>query len=108
MIVAAEGGRRHAYAALMYMGTRRDYKFYVVTRVMMRSLARLGVDADLVVIASADVPFHWVQILMNHGRKIPIQQLIIDVRVNSVLLYELDILLASFVSSLHHPFGPKT
>ncbi|RZR75545.1 hypothetical protein BHM03_00061066 [Ensete ventricosum] len=54
MIVAAEGGRRHAYAALMYMGTRRDYKFYVVTRVMMRSLARLGVDADLVVIASAD------------------------------------------------------
>ncbi|THU66511.1 hypothetical protein C4D60_Mb05t14920 [Musa balbisiana] len=60
---AAEGGRRHAYAAMMYMGTPRDYEFYVATRVMMRSLARLGVDADLVVIASADVPFQWVQTL---------------------------------------------
>ncbi|CAL9091156.1 glycosyl transferase 8 domain containing protein [Musa troglodytarum] len=60
---AAEGGRQHAYAAMMYMGTPRDYEFYVATRVMMRSLARLGADADLVVIASADVPFHWVQTL---------------------------------------------
>ncbi|THU73270.1 hypothetical protein C4D60_Mb04t21020 [Musa balbisiana] len=61
----AEGGRgrRHAYAAMMYMGTPRDYEFYVATRVMMRSLTRLGVDADLVVIASPDVPLHWVQTL---------------------------------------------
>ncbi|XP_009399622.2 putative glucuronosyltransferase PGSIP8 [Musa acuminata AAA Group] len=57
------GGRRHAYAAMMYMGTPRDYEFYVATRVMMRSLTRLGVDADLVVIASSDVPLQWVQTL---------------------------------------------
>ncbi|KAJ6804506.1 putative glucuronosyltransferase PGSIP8 [Iris pallida] len=55
--------RRHAYAAMMYMGTPRDYEFYVATRVMMRSLSTLRVDADLVVIASADVPARWVRTL---------------------------------------------
>lgn len=55
-----DGGRRkHAYVAMMYMGTPRDYEFYVATRVMMRSLARLGVDADRVVLASVDVPTRW-------------------------------------------------
>ncbi|KAJ8504859.1 hypothetical protein OPV22_005745 [Ensete ventricosum] len=57
--------RRHAYAAMMYMGTPRDYEFYVATRVMMRSLARLHVDADLVVIASVDVPVRWAQTLQE-------------------------------------------
>ncbi|KAJ4956924.1 hypothetical protein NE237_013707 [Protea cynaroides] len=52
---------RHAYAAMMYMGTPRDYEFYVATRVMLRSLAKLEVEADLVVIASLDVPIGWVQ-----------------------------------------------
>lgn len=52
--------RKHAYVAMMYMGTPRDYEFYVATRVMMRSLARLGVDADRVVLASVDVPTRWV------------------------------------------------
>ncbi|PKA59582.1 Putative glucuronosyltransferase PGSIP7 [Apostasia shenzhenica] len=57
-----EGRRfRHAYAAMMYMGTPRDYEFYVATRVMMRSLAKLSVDADLVVIASVDVPTEWTK-----------------------------------------------
>ncbi|XP_008786961.1 putative glucuronosyltransferase PGSIP8 isoform X1 [Phoenix dactylifera] len=63
-VEAAEGRRgppRHAYVAMMYMGTPRDYEFYVATRVMMRSLAKLGVAADRVVIASADVPIRWVQ-----------------------------------------------
>ncbi|RRT77354.1 hypothetical protein B296_00028820, partial [Ensete ventricosum] len=59
----APASRRHAYAAMMYMGTPRDYEFYVATRVMMRSLAKLNVDADLVVIASVDVPARWVQTL---------------------------------------------
>ncbi|KAJ8526770.1 hypothetical protein K7X08_029247 [Anisodus acutangulus] len=54
---------KNAYATMMYMGTPRDYEFYVATRVMLRSLSRLGVDADLVVIASFDVPLHWVQTL---------------------------------------------
>lgn len=54
---------RNAYAAMMYMGTPRDYEFYVATRVMMRSLNNLKVDADLVVIASEDVPLRWVQTL---------------------------------------------
>lgn len=54
---------RNAYAAMMYMGTPRDYEFYVATRVMIRSLVKLHVDADLVVIASPDVPLRWVQAL---------------------------------------------
>lgn len=54
---------RNAYASMMYMGTPRDYEFYVATRVLMRSLAKLGVDADLVVIASRDVPARWVRAL---------------------------------------------
>ncbi|XP_043717393.1 putative glucuronosyltransferase PGSIP8 [Telopea speciosissima] len=52
---------RNAYATMMYMGTPRDYEFYVAIRVMLRSLAKLQVDADLVVIASNDVPATWVQ-----------------------------------------------
>ncbi|KAJ7011413.1 hypothetical protein NC653_001749 [Populus alba x Populus x berolinensis] len=51
---------KNAYATMMYMGTPRDYDFYVAIRVMLRSLARLHVDADLVVIASHDVPLRWV------------------------------------------------
>lgn len=58
---AEKKGRNHAYAAMMYMGTPRDYEFYVATRVLMRSLAKFAVDADRVVIASADVPPRWVQ-----------------------------------------------
>ncbi|EXB54432.1 hypothetical protein L484_018990 [Morus notabilis] len=50
----------NAYATMMYMGTPRDYEFYVTTRVLLRSLSRLHVDADLVVIASLDVPLRWV------------------------------------------------
>lgn len=60
-----EGSKRHAYASMMYMGTPRDYEFYVATRVMMRSLAKLKVDADLVVIASVDVPIEWIHKLKN-------------------------------------------
>lgn len=59
----SKGVHRNAYATMMYMGTPRDYEFYIATRVMLRSLSRLGVDADLVVIASLDVPLHWVQTL---------------------------------------------
>ncbi|KAL6952708.1 putative glucuronosyltransferase pgsip8 [Sarracenia purpurea var. burkii] len=57
---AFRSGHRNAYATMMYMGTPRDYEFYVATRVMLRSLAGLGVDADLVVIASVDVPLRWI------------------------------------------------
>lgn len=62
---ATDGGRvhRNAYATMMYMGTPRDYEFYVATRVMLRSLRQLNVDADLVVIASMDVPPRWVHAL---------------------------------------------
>ncbi|KAK3039477.1 hypothetical protein RJ639_028059 [Escallonia herrerae] len=54
---------RNAYATMMYMGTPRDYEFYVATRVMLRSLSKLRVAADLVVIASMDVPLRWVRAL---------------------------------------------
>ncbi|CAH9094226.1 unnamed protein product [Cuscuta europaea] len=58
-------GRVHgcAYATMLYMGTPRDYDFYIATRVMLRSLARLGTEADLVVIASMDVPLGWIHTL---------------------------------------------
>ncbi|XP_031248492.1 putative glucuronosyltransferase PGSIP8 isoform X1 [Pistacia vera] len=62
---------KNAYATMMYMGTPRDYEFYVATRVLIRSLARLHVDADLVVIASVDVPPRWVQALeQEDGAKV--------------------------------------
>ncbi|XP_057787013.1 putative glucuronosyltransferase PGSIP8 [Salvia miltiorrhiza] len=61
--LVAGGVHRNAYATMMYMGTPRDYEFYVATRVMLRSLRHLKVDADLVVIASIDVPSRWVQAL---------------------------------------------
>ena len=55
--------QRNAYAAMMYMGTPRDYEYYVALRVMIRSLKKLKVEADLVVIASTDVPLRWVHAL---------------------------------------------
>ncbi|TVU14952.1 hypothetical protein EJB05_38449 [Eragrostis curvula] len=66
--VAGAAPRRHAYAAMMYMGTPRDYEFYVATRVMMRSLGRLSAGRRRrVVIASLDVPPRWVQALKDDG-----------------------------------------
>lgn len=62
---------RNAYATMMYMGTPRDYEFYVATRVMLRSLSKLRVQADLVVIASIDVPLRWVRALeQEDGAKV--------------------------------------
>lgn len=62
---------KNAYATMMYMGTPRDYEFYVATRVMIRSLVRLHVDADIVVIASLDVPLRWVQAMeQEDGAKV--------------------------------------
>ncbi|KAK9052329.1 hypothetical protein SSX86_028958 [Deinandra increscens subsp. villosa] len=61
--VAAAGGHRNAYATMMYMGTPRDYEFYIAIRVLLRSLSKLRVDADLVVIASVDVPARWIHAL---------------------------------------------
>ncbi|XP_077245066.1 putative glucuronosyltransferase PGSIP8 [Tasmannia lanceolata] len=58
-----ERGHKNAYVAMMYMGTPRDYEFYVAARVMFRSLAMLKVDADLVLLASPDVPIRWIQAL---------------------------------------------
>lgn len=54
---------RNAYATMIYMGTPRDYEFYVAARVMLSSLARLDVNADRVVIASDDVPAKWIDTL---------------------------------------------
>ncbi|WCJ25922.1 Nucleotide-diphospho-sugar transferases superfamily protein [Euphorbia peplus] len=68
---APQQGNKNAYATMMYMGTPRDYEFYVAIRVMIRSLARLHVDADLVVIASVDVPLRWVKALeQEDGAKV--------------------------------------
>lgn len=62
-VASAAAGHKFAYVTMMYMGTPRDYEFYVAIRVMLRSLLKLGVNADLVVIASLDVPLRWVQAL---------------------------------------------
>ena len=47
--------------------TSQDYEFYVAIRVMLRSLIRLKVDADLVVIVSKDVPQQWIRTLQVDG-----------------------------------------
>lgn len=44
----------------MYMGTTRDYDFYMATRIMIRSLARMEVNVYRVIIASLDVSRRWV------------------------------------------------
>ncbi len=51
--------KTNAYATMLYMGTPRDYEFYVAARVMLQTLLHFKVDADLVVIASQDVPLKW-------------------------------------------------
>ncbi|MFS8032381.1 putative glycogenin glucosyltransferase [Helianthus anomalus] len=61
--VRADVSHKNAYATMMYMGTPRDYEFYIAIRVMLRSLSKLRVDADLVVIASVDVPARWMHTL---------------------------------------------
>lgn len=58
-----EKGRRNAYATMMYVGTPRDYEFYVAIRVLLKSLATLDAQADRVVIASQDVPPRWIRAL---------------------------------------------
>ncbi|KAJ7515240.1 hypothetical protein O6H91_22G007300 [Diphasiastrum complanatum] len=61
---------KHAYATMLYMGTPHDYEFFVAARVMMQSLIRLKVDADLVVIVSKDVPHRWISTLNNEGVRV--------------------------------------
>ena len=56
-------GKRNAYAMMMYVGTPRDYEFYIAIRVLLKSLATLNAEADLVVIASLDVPPRWIRAL---------------------------------------------
>ncbi|KAF1875379.1 hypothetical protein Lal_00007995 [Lupinus albus] len=56
---------KNAYATMMYVGTPRDYEFYIAVRVLIRSLSALNVEADLIVIASIDVPSHWIRALQQ-------------------------------------------
>ncbi|KAG5149212.1 hypothetical protein JHK82_016093 [Glycine max] len=41
-----------------------DYEFYIAIRVLLKSLAMLDAEANLVVIASLDVPPRWIRALM--------------------------------------------
>ncbi|GLJ54167.1 hypothetical protein SUGI_1160800 [Cryptomeria japonica] len=68
--VFAESFSKHAYATMLYMGTPRDYEFYIAVRVMMRSLVNLKVNADLVIIASKDVPLDWGKTLCEDGARV--------------------------------------
>ncbi|KAG5032510.1 hypothetical protein JHK85_016492 [Glycine max] len=40
-----------------------DYEFYIAIRVLLKSLAMLDAEANLVVIASLDVPPRWIRAL---------------------------------------------
>ena len=57
--LVATSKKKNAYATMLYMGTPRDYEFYIAARVMLQTLARFQVNADLVVIASSNVPHSW-------------------------------------------------
>ncbi|CAI5477271.1 unnamed protein product [Closterium sp. Yama58-4] len=59
-----------AYAAILYMGTPRDYEYYVATRVMLQTVRRTGTVADLVVLASEDVPATWTNTLKKEGVRV--------------------------------------
>ncbi|KAI9119812.1 hypothetical protein K1719_009201 [Acacia pycnantha] len=48
------------------MVTPKDYEFYVAIGVLLKSLTALNVDADLVIIASVDVPARWFFRLLNY------------------------------------------
>ncbi|KAJ7531681.1 hypothetical protein O6H91_14G054100 [Diphasiastrum complanatum] len=61
---------KHAYATMLYVGTPHDHDFFVAARVMMQSLARLKVDADLVAIVSNDVPKRWIHTFNNEGVRV--------------------------------------
>lgn len=54
---------QNAYASMIYCGTARDYEYYVATRVLMKSLAKLKPQADLVVLASTTCPSPWLRTL---------------------------------------------
>ncbi|KAK9698791.1 hypothetical protein RND81_08G131600 [Saponaria officinalis] len=73
LMTAVDGEQKYknAYATMMYVGTPRDYEYYVATRVLMRSLIKLDVQADLVVIASVDLPPLWVRAMeVEDGLKV--------------------------------------
>ena len=56
--------KKVAYGTIVYMGTPRDYEFYVAARVLLQSLTRrLRVHADVFVLASLDIPHQWAHTL---------------------------------------------
>ena len=52
-----------AFSTILYVGTSRDYEYFVATRVMIQTILRTGTHADVVVLASEGVPRDWVDIL---------------------------------------------
>jgi hypothetical protein len=64
MAMAMAMASKNAYGTMLYMGTARDYEFYVAARVLLQTLARrLRAAADLFVLASMDVPEAWARTL---------------------------------------------
>ncbi|KAI5070265.1 hypothetical protein GOP47_0014608 [Adiantum capillus-veneris] len=60
----------NAYATILYVGTPRDYEYYIAAHVLLRSLAALHVNADLVLIASQDTPARWIKNLVQEGVRV--------------------------------------
>eukprot|EP00899_Mesostigma_viride_P027278 jgi/Mesvir1/7735/Mv11679-RA.1 len=58
---------KYAYASMVYGGTARDFEFFTATRVMFQSLRATGTTADLVVMASDNVPQKWIDIFESDG-----------------------------------------
>ncbi|MCO5586290.1 hypothetical protein L7F22_040229 [Adiantum nelumboides] len=68
--LSATTANRNAYGTILYVGTPRDYEFYIAARVLLQSLARLHVNADLILIASLDVPQSWAHNFAIEGVRV--------------------------------------
>ncbi|CAD7701491.1 unnamed protein product [Ostreobium quekettii] len=67
---------KHAYASILYTGTKRDNDYFLAMRVMFGSLQKTKPDADLLALVSPDVPSTWRERLKSQGIR-PIE--IVDV-----------------------------
>ncbi|GBG63876.1 hypothetical protein CBR_g39657 [Chara braunii] len=67
---AASGGRRNAYATVLYEGTQHDYEFFAAARVMLQTAKRTGTDADMLAILTETFPAEWIQTLIADGVRV--------------------------------------
>lgn len=54
---------KNAYASILYMGTARDYEYFVGLRVTLQTVKRAGTTGDLVALVSPGTPDSWQRAL---------------------------------------------